>query len=261
MSTCPPTSTRRDGAGTMGIDVRVVGFPGVRALRDAYRRHAQCQIVRDSILERGLADAYLILRDGEVAGYGGVWNAHFPARVMEFFLLPDHLVERSALFRAFVEASGATHIEAQTNLPDMNGLLDAVAGDVEDEHVLFADGPPTSLAFPGATLRLRTPGDVAPDGEWIVDVGWRPVAAGGILRHYNPPYGDVFVEVIPEMRGRGLGSWFVQELRRICRDEGLTPAARCAPDNVASRRALARGGLAECGRLRAGALRGVSPSS
>ena len=245
----------------MSIDVRVVGFPGVRALRDAYRREARCQIVRDSVLERGLADAYLILHEGEVAGYGGVWTAHFPGRIMEFLLLPDHRADRAELFRAFVEAAEATHLEAQTNIPTMDGLLEDFATNVRVEHVLFQDGPVTNLEVPEARIRPRTPGDVAPDGEWIVDVGWRPVAAGGILRHYNPPYADLFLEVIPEMRRQGLGTFFVQELRRICAAEGLTPAARTDPDNVAARRALTRGGLVECGMLRVGDLAGVSPSS
>jgi GNAT superfamily N-acetyltransferase len=247
--------TRDDSRRASPIEVRPVGFPGVRALRDAYRREAACQIVRDSILERGLGDAYLLVRDGEVAGYGGVWTQHFPGRVMEFFALEDHRDDLAELFAAFARTTGATHLEAQTNIGIMDGLLDACATDVVEENILFEDGPPTELALVGATVRPRTVGDVAPEGEWILDVGWRAVAAGGVLRHYNPPFGDLFLEVIPEMRGQGLGSFFVQELRRICRAQGLTPAARCDPDNVASRRALARGGLVECGTLRAGVLR------
>jgi len=180
---------------------------------------------------------------------------------MEFLVLPDHRADREAFFWALVEASGATHLEAQTNIPAMDDLLAEVATGIHVEHVLFQDGPATHLEVPDARIRPRTTGDVAPDGEWIVDVGWRPVAAGGILRHYNPPFADLFLEVIPEMRGRGLGSFFVQELRRICHAEGLTPAARCAPDNVASRRALVRGGLVECGELRVGKLTPLSPSS
>ena len=242
----------------MSIEVRLVGFPGVRALRDAYRREARCQIVRDSVLERGLADAYLMFRGGEVAGYGGVWNEHAPGRVMEFLVLPDHRADRTALLRAFVEASGATQLEAQTNIPAMDALLEDFATDIRAEHVLFQDGSATNLEFPDARIRPRTPGDVAPDGEWIVDVAWRPVAAGGILRQCNPPYADLYLEVIPEMRGQGLGSFFVQELRRICQAEGLTAAARCAPDNAGARRALTRGGLVESGMLRAGDLTRLS---
>jgi GNAT superfamily N-acetyltransferase len=69
------------------------------------------------------------------------------------------------------------------------------------------------------------------------------VAKGGVLFHYNVPYGDVYMDVDEPYRRRGIGSYLVQELKRICYELGAIPAARCSTDNVASRRTLQKAGL------------------
>ena len=99
------------------VDVQSADFEAIASLRSLYRNEADCQIVRDSILARGLADPYLIHVDGRVAGYAGVWNRYFKNRVMEFHTLAERRAEASVMFRELLIASGATHIEAQTNLP------------------------------------------------------------------------------------------------------------------------------------------------
>lgn len=50
------------------------------------------------------------------------------------------------------------------------------------------------------------------------------------------------------------GSYLVQELKRICRDAGHGPAARCNKDNAASRLTLQRAGMIPCGRIVTGRL-------
>lgn len=208
--------------------------------------------MRDSILERGLADPYLILVDEQVAAYAGIWNKHFKGRVMEFHTPPQHRAEALEMFRALLAASGATHIEAQTNIPLLAEMLSACGRDITEENILFADGPLTKLSCPGAEFRRREPAEEGPDGDWVVQMDGAVVAAGGILHHYNPPYGDIYVEVITEARRQGIGSYLVQELRRACHQQSKRPAARCAADNEASIRTLQRGGLVECGRILAG---------
>jgi GNAT superfamily N-acetyltransferase len=236
----------------MHIDVRRAELSEVEALRACYRLEASGQIVRDSILGRGLADPYVVIVDHRIAAYGGVWNEHFPGRVMEFYATEGTLADAVPLFVAFLGATGATHIEAQSNMPAMLHLLTTCATDISEEAILFGDGPPTRLALDGATFRRRSDADDGPEGAWVVELGGRTVAGGGVLTHYNPPWADLYMEVAADHRRSGIGAYLVQELRRVCRASGMVPAARCDPANVASRRTLLRGGLVECARILAG---------
>ena len=86
----------------------------------------------------------------------------------------------------------------------------------------------------------------------IEDGGGRVVATGGFLCHYNPPYGDLYMEVAEHARRQGYGSYLIQELKRVCYEAGRLPSARCSPENEASRRTLERAGLLSCGRLLVG---------
>jgi GNAT superfamily N-acetyltransferase len=45
----------------------------------------------------------------------------------------------------------------------------------------------------------------------------RGVGERELFFHYNPPYGDVYMEVAEPFRRRGLGAYLVQELKRIVR--------------------------------------------
>lgn len=240
----------------MRVRVSPTSYPEVAPWRERFRAGAGCQIVRDSILRRGLAVPFSLEVDGVVAGYGGVWVEHHPGRVMEFHLAPAHRHRGPSILAALVREAGATALEAQTNLPEMEALLSTFAPDPVTEKLLFAaPAEPAASACPrpaGAIFRERQEGDVGPEGEWVVVQEGAVVAAGGVLTHYNPPWGDLYMEVVPEARGRGVGSWLVQELGRICREAGGRPAARCDPSNEASRRTLLRGGLHPCGELRAG---------
>jgi RimJ/RimL family protein N-acetyltransferase len=63
------------------------------------------------------------------------------------------------------------------------------------------------------------------------------------------------MEVGEPFRQRGLGSFLVQELKRVCYEGGHVPAARCNTGNVASRRTLQKAGLVPCGHILTGAVR------
>lgn len=241
----------------MGIEVIRAELNEVLPLKDRYREEAGCQVVRDSLLWRGLAEAWLVRVEGHVAGYGALGTTHFPGRVTEFHLLPRFRADTPRLAAAFVAATRASAVEAQTNLPGMVDLLYSFARGVEEEYILFDDGngprhPGGQLHLPGAVLRPRRAGDSGPEGKWVVEWNGRVVGAGGLQTHYNPPFVDVHMEVVEDARCRGIGGWTVQELARVCREQGRVPAARCEPGNHASRRALERGGLRPCGRLLAG---------
>jgi GNAT superfamily N-acetyltransferase len=243
--------------------IEVARFPldAIAGMRDAYRREMACQIVHDSWHARGFATSYLLRARGEVVGYGAVGGAprDVPDVVKEFFVLPPRRGDALPLFRAMVAASGARRIEAQTNDVLLMRMLHDCATDLSSATILLADVVTTTLdpPAPGAVVRPLDEADrarvfahtVEPVGEWGLDVGGEIVATGGIATHYNPPYGDVYMEVASAHRRRGFGSYLVQELKRICREAGRVPAARCHRDNGASLRTLQRAGLLPCARI------------
>lgn len=247
----------------MNIQVRRVEYPEIEALRDLYRQEANCQIVRDSMLRRGLADGYLLLCDGQTAGYGGVMNKHDPGRLIEFYVLPVRRQRAQPMFRELLGASGATEIAAQTNLPLMLTMLFDFGTHIRDESVLFYDAFPTHLECPAGVFRHVTPEDAStlfahhgePPGDWLLEVDGIAVASGGFLCHYNPPYGDLYMEVEESWRRKGFGSYIIQELKRVCYEAGRRPAARCNVANVASRQTLQKAGMLPCARLLVGNVR------
>lgn len=244
----------------MTIRVLEAGFHEVEAYRWLYRHELNCQIVHDSFLPRGLADAYLIEVNGRVGGYGAVANKYDKGRLIEFYALPAFRPIALPMIRKLLAESNATHLEAQTNAPLMLLMLHDCATKITAEKVLFHDSFVTNFACSKGVFRQSTPADAAstfshqnePPGEWIIEADGSVVATGGFLYHYNPPYGDIYMEVVEQARRQGLGSYLVQELKRVCYEAGKKPAARCDPANAASRRTLEKAGLLACGHLLVG---------
>lgn len=252
----------------MEIRVERAEYKDVEPMRGLYRQEANCQIIHDAPLGRGTADAYLIRADGRIAGYGGVWNKYHEGRLMEFYILPRDRPLALPMALELLAASGATHIEAQTNMPLMLMILYDCATEIVAESILFEDAFASDLPRPDGTFRRSVPEDeeaMPPDrreslGAWVIESGGAIAATGGFLCHYNPPYGDVYMEVMEPARRRGYGSYLVQELKRVCYEAGKRPSARCNPANVASRRTLQKAGFLPCGRLLAGAVAATAGS-
>jgi GNAT superfamily N-acetyltransferase len=80
--------------------------------------------------------------------------------------------------------------------------------------------------------------------------------AGGVLYHYNYPYGDVYMKVAEPFRRKGLGAYLVQELKAVCRAGARAPAARCNVKNPGSRGTLQRSGFVPSGNIILGDLAG-----
>ncbi|MCW5943526.1 MAG: GNAT family N-acetyltransferase [Fimbriimonadaceae bacterium] len=242
----------------MPIIARRTDHAAIAALRELHRAEANCQIVHDSILRRGMADAYLIEIGGRLFGYGGIWNTIEPGMVMEFYVLPDRREASSEAFRALVEASGATRMEAQTNMPFMFETLREHGAHLVADRILFAEGRTTRHSRPEASFRRAGPAEfdasVSNAVQYVLETEDGVVAHGGYLCHYNPPYADVFMSVGEAFRGRGYGSFLVQELKRACYEAGKRPAARCNTDNPGSRRTLERAGFVVVGHLMVGDL-------
>src|SRR5262245_56448291 len=209
--------------------------------RDMYRLEMNCQVVHDSIHSRsGWTHEYLLFAGRTPVGYGSVavagpWKGK--PTVYEFYLVPHYRLRAFDLFQTLLTASGAVMINVQTNDPLITVMLYTFAHDVTTEAILFHDRSTTALAPEGATFRGGTQTDF-PDVpleqlRWhgVVEVDGRVAATGGILFHYNRPYGDIYMDVVEPCRRRGLGSFLVQELKRVCYEGGSVPAARCAPEN------------------------------
>ena len=119
-------------------------------------------------------------------------------------------------------------------------MLHTFAPTVTSESILFHDKLTTAHAPPDAHFRrvcLEDAPQIAhqeldSEATWLVAVGSVVAAAGGILFHYNRPYGDIYMEGRESFRRRGIGTYLVQELKRICYEGGSVPAARCNPKNT-----------------------------
>ena len=248
------------------IDVDRVPLDDILGLRDQYRRAMNCQIVHDSFHARGFTDSYLLRLDGKVAGYGSVAGEPGGVRdiIKEFYVLPAYLGAALPLFRRLIAAAKPRWIEAQTNDFLLTLLLFDCAREVASEKILFADARTTSRRHPDAILRSLTDADRAqifphlsePIGKWGLEAGNEIIASGGLMFHYNPPYADIHMEVAAAHRRKGYGRYLVQELKRLCYEEGSIPAARCHQDNLASRLTLEGAGMLPCARI----IRGRIPS-
>jgi GNAT superfamily N-acetyltransferase len=231
-----------------------VRLQAIEAFRNAYRRELNCQIVHDSHHERGFLRSHFIYADGVIAGYGSINAAE---TIKEFYVLPEWRAHSVGLFQALLAQTHATAIESQSNDPLLMPMIEACATDLTSDTILFADEATTALTAPRATLRkLRWyerrfvfRHTIEPVGNWAIECERQVVATGGLFFHYNRPYGDIYMEVAPSFRRRGFGAFLVQELKRIARNGGHIPAARCGSDNAASQATLSRAGMRPCGRI------------
>jgi GNAT superfamily N-acetyltransferase len=238
---------------------------GVRCWRAAYRLEMACQIIHDSIHDRdGWSREYLLRAGAATIGYGSVavrgpWTE--TPSIYEVYLAPQHRLHAFDAFAALLEASGAARVEVQSNDMFSTAMLHTFTGEVTSEAILFRDEVTTGHAPPGAVFRRGSAAefpDVPEDRlRWrgVVEVDGQVAATGGILFHYNPPYGDIFMDVAEPFRLRGFGSFLVQELKRVCWESGHVPAARCNVTNVGSRRTLQKAGLVPCGHILVGTVR------
>jgi GNAT superfamily N-acetyltransferase len=243
------------------LEVTKVPLEDILPLRDEYRRHMDCQIVHDSWHARGFTDSYLLRAHDKVVGYGSVGGPPREAKdiVKEFYVQPACRGDALPLFRQLVATSGARRVEAQTNDQLLLLMLHDCVDSPWSETILFSDGATTSLRAPVSDVVLRRiteadhehvfPHTVEPVGEWGLESNGEIVATGGLAFHYNPPYGDIYMEVAAAYRMMGFGSYLVQELKRVCYEIECVPSARCNEANVGSRRTLQRAGMFPCARI------------
>jgi GNAT superfamily N-acetyltransferase len=251
----------------MAISVRASELPEIEPMRAKYREEMNCQIIHDSIHSRaGWSREFVLHEDGQVFAYGSVavggpWREN-PA-VYEFFVLPEHRTRTFETFTHFLGACGANVIETQSNDRQLSVLVHVFAHNLRTESILFYDGFTTSLQPRGAGFRAATDSDTAvlqqlgldENAGWVATMHGEIAGAGGVLYHYNRPYGDVYMKTAERFRRLGLGAYLVQELKAVCRKGGSVPAARCNVGNLPSRGTLQKAGFVPCGALIVGDLR------
>ncbi|MBL8228508.1 MAG: GNAT family N-acetyltransferase [Bryobacterales bacterium] len=245
----------------MPLAARLSELEEIAPLRVQYTAEMNCQVIHHSIHSRlGWTQEYAIEVDGTAGGYGSVavagpWqDAH---TLYEFYVVPELRTRVFEIFEALLAASAVTRIETQTNDALLTTMLHTYAGKIEVESILFEDAVETTLEPGGASVRHSVPEDVPQlkrhelddAAGWVMCVDGEIAGAGGVLYHYNRPYGDVYMRIAERFRKRGLGAFLVQELKAACRRGGSVPAARCNVANVASRRTLQKAGFVPCGNL------------
>jgi len=250
----------------MKFQAKLSSAEEILPLRTRLREEMNCQIVHDSIHQRkGWTLSYLLEVDGAVAAFGSVaisgpWTGK--PTVFEFYVLPEYRHRAFDLFETFLAAGQAQFFEVQSNDLLVTALALTQARDIATESIVFQDKVTTTLPANGATLRCTTPQEEIRSaiewrqggGEWVLELNGTEVAKGGILFHYNRPYGDIYMGVDEPFRQRGFGSYLVQELKRTCYALGAIPAARCNPRNIASRKTLQRAGFVPVGHVLIGSL-------
>ena len=250
----------------MELSVKETSVESILPWRDMYRLEMACQIIHDSIhSRRGWTREYALFAGRVAVGYGsiaiaGPWKDK--PTIYEFYVVPQYRSRMFDLFSELLEASAAGTIETQSNDVLLTVMLHTFAPTVMSESILFHDKLTTALSPSGAMVRRATPDDAAQlqaheldsEAEWVVEVERQVAAAGGVLFHYNRPYGDIYMKVAEPSRRRGFGSYLVQELKRMCYEQGNVPAARCNRTNIASRKTLQKAGFVPCGHILSGAV-------
>jgi GNAT superfamily N-acetyltransferase len=248
------------------LSARPASIEDILPWRDLYRVEMNCQIIHDSLHTReGWTQSYLLLADDAVVGYGSVvfggpWKGK--PSIFEFYIGPESRCHVFDLFFTLLTVTGTTLVETQTNDPLLTVMLQALAPAITSRSILFHDKMTTAHMPPGAVVRPATSADAASllsrqldvEAKWVLELDGDLAGTGGILCHYNRPYGDLFMEIAEPFRRRGLGSYMVQELKKICYGQGMVPAARCNPSNVASRKTLQKAGFVPCGTIVTGSV-------
>lgn len=223
----------------------------IRAFRNLFLREINCQFIHNSYHERGWANSYMLSVDDLNVGYASIHKREEEKGliVFEFYILPHYRRFSSRIFAGLVTYSGATHIDCQSNDHLLSAMLFEFSQNINSEIVLFEDGMITEHFIPGVLFRHKTATDITfqhysePDGDYVLEWDGKIVATGGFLLHYNIPFADLYMEVNENYRKKGLGSFLIQELKKVCLLAGRVPAARCNIENKASKATLIKGGL------------------
>lgn len=250
----------KQNSAEMNIAAQKTALETMLPFRKLFLQEADHQIRYNARHERGWSDSYILTVEGASAGYGSIMGREIPDRdtVFEYFVVPPFRKYASPLFRSLLDAAHPQFIECQSNDPQLSSMLFEFGRAIFADVVLFEDHCVTQLDLPGAVVRCRRADEevfshgTEPVGDCVVELNGEVIATGGFMLHYNEPFADLYMEVREDCRRRGVASFLLQEIKRQCYLAGRVPAARCGIRNVASRAALRKAGLRECGFMLTG---------
>lgn len=233
-------------------------------LRELFLQENNFQIRYDAMHRRGWTDSYLIKDGDDQIGYGSV-AGHNKIEdrdiIFEFYIIPPFRQHASKAFQQLLLASSVPLIEAQTNDLLLSAMLNQFTDNAKPVTVLLGEEFTSDLKLPGATFRKRVETDQLfqhkdePEGDYVVEMNGEIVASGGFLLHYNMPFADLYMEVKPEHRRKGVGSFLIQEVKKQCYLSGRVPAARTGMDNIGSKLTLMKAGLSKVDHILMGNVR------
>ncbi|MEM8897640.1 MAG: GNAT family N-acetyltransferase [Bacteroidota bacterium] len=242
----------------MNVSLAKVDPKEILGLRALYLQKLNAQSRYHACHERGWADEYGFFDSGQMVGYGSIKGFEELTdrdTIFEFFLLPAYRSVSKKVFTELKLISKATHAEAQSNDGFMSRMLYEFGKPVNTDVVLFQESRQTTIQKKDVVFRRRRERDEVlgdknePAGDFVLEKEGRIIGSGGFLFHYNPPFADVFMKVVPECRNRGYGRYLVQEIKKECYLAGRVPAARCNLSNKTSRACLEAAGFEVAGYM------------
>jgi len=236
----------------MNLQIEKTTLPTIRDLRKLFLDETRMQFVCNKCHDYGWSDDYVFMIDGNKIGYGCVWGTDRREdrdTIFEFYLLQDYRKNADKIFEQFRANTAATMIEGQTNDPQLIEMIYKHTENIRAEAILFEDYLETSHKIEAAVFRRKTSDDKLEDddSDFVVELNGKLVATGGFLLNYNFPYADIYMGVQEPYRGKGLGSFIVQELKKEIRKLERVPAARCNIYNTISKATLMKAGFRICG--------------
>ena len=232
--------------------------------RRKYLKESNFQIRYNNFHESNWTDSYLLFDGNKIVGYGAVKGLNDIKErntIFEFYLLKSQRHNAQEIYNTFIAASNATYAEAQSNDILNTEMLNTFCKDITNPLIIFGRAQVRANSKFNAKFRLSKTTDTtwknkeAELEKYVLEIDNTVVAGGGFTTHYNKYYADIFMEVKPSKRKRGLGSFIVQSLIKECQALGLTPVAACSIENEASKNCLLKGGFLEIGHTLQGTLK------
>jgi GNAT superfamily N-acetyltransferase len=248
------------------MDLKIIktSLDTIQPLRALFLQENNFQVRYDACHIRGWADEYIFRLDDVEIGYGSVKGKEDLKdrnAIFEFYVVPAFRNRAAAIFAELVKVSRVIYIECQSNDFLLSAMMFEFARNIFSDVVLFKAGPVTYHYFNDVVFRKKTDTDHLfdhkhePEGDYVIEKNGEIVGTGGFLLHYNKPFADLYMEVQPEQRRNGYGSFLIQEIKKACYLAGRVPAARCGISNPASKATLIKGGMEVTGYMLTGEIK------